>query len=63
LNRAFKTSQAFLRTFPTPAPAELQEHVALGVGVKPQVTGGGGSLSDAELPIWVFFIFGWINLD
>ncbi len=40
LNRALKIGQAFLRTFPTPAPAELQEHIALGVGVKPQVTGG-----------------------
>ena len=37
-NGALKISQAFLRAGPPPAPAELQEDIALGVGVKPQVT-------------------------
>ena len=40
LNRALKISQPFLRTFPPSAGAELQKHVALGVGVKPQVASG-----------------------
>ena len=40
LDGARKSHQPFVRPFPPPAGAELQEHIALGVGVKPQVAGG-----------------------